>query len=287
MRYAFALLLAMALALSSLAQNGYMIRLDTEANLRASWSLDSELAARVPQGTQLTVLKQFNRWLKVSYEGSEVWLADWVMHTRLDDDGSMPEADSMLAMPAMPADMEPSNYHIRLLIETNLRELHSLESDIVAVLAEGSVLNVVDSFNRWLKVEHDGGHAWIADWVQHARLSEAEVEAIYYPPEPTTLYVDNCCQLGRDCATEADWHGGHLDFLAGLCPLPPDTDEVIYESPVHMTLMDNCCLMGQTCETVDDWQAGFYDYARDKCGMSMMMEDSSMSMNSMDKMMSG
>ena len=286
MRYAFALLLTMALALSSLAQNGYMIRLDTEANLRASWSLDSELAARVPQGTQLTVIKHFNRWLKVSYQGSELWLADWVMHTRLNADGSMPNTDSMLAIPAMPAEVAPSNYHIRLLIETNLRELHSLNTDIVAVLAEGSVLNVVDSFNRWLKVEHDGGHAWMAEWVQHERLTDAEVSDLYAPP-PIVMYVDNCCQLGRECETGADWHGGHLDFLAGLCPVPADTDEVIYESADYATLMNNCCLMGRSCENEDDWQAGYYDYARDMCGMSMMMDDSSMSMNSMDKMMSG
>lgn len=285
MRFAFALLLTMALALSSLAQNSYMIRLDTEANLRASYSLDSELVARAPQGTELTVHEHFNRWLKVSYEGNEVWLGDWVMHTRLSDDGSMPEADSMLAMPAMPADNMA--YYIHLLTQTNLRELHSLESDIVAVLAEGSVLNVVDSFNRWLKVEHEGGHAWMAEWVQHERLTDEEVGDMFAPP-PTVMYVDNCCQLGRECETAAHWNGGHLDFLAGMCPLPADTDEMVYDSPDYATLMDNCCLMGQTCETVDDWQAGYYDYARDKCGTEMMMmDDSSMSMNSMDMMMSG
>lgn len=285
MRFAFALLLTMALTLSSLAQNSYMIRLDTEANLRASYSMDSELVARAPQGTELTVHEHFNRWLKVSYEGSEVWLADWVMHTRLSDDDSMPMADSMMTMPAMPADNMA--YYIHLLTQTNLRELHSLESDIVAVLAEGSVLNVVDSFNRWLKVEHEDGHAWMAEWVQHERLTDEEVSDMFAPP-PTVMYVDNCCQLGRECETAAHWIGGHLDFLAGMCPLPADTDEMVYDSPDYATLMDNCCLMGQTCETTDDWQAGYYDYARDKCGTEMMMmDDSSMSMNSMDMMMSG
>ena len=276
MRYVFALLLALVLALSSLAQTSYMIRLDTEANLRESWSLDSELAVRVPQGAHMRVIKHFNRWLKVVYEGNELWLADWVMHTRLNPDGSLPESASTLVIPA---EVPPSNYHIRLLIETNLRELHSLDSDIVAVLAEGSVLNVVHSFNRWLEVEHDGGHAWMADWVQHERLSDEEVVDLYTPPPPpTTLYVDNCCQLGRECETDADWHGGHLDFLAGLCPLPPDTEEVIYDSPDHATLMDNCCLMGRSCDNEDDWQSGYYDYVRDMCGMSMMMGRSDMSM---------
>lgn len=283
MRFGLALLLALVLALSSLAQNSYMIRLDTEANLRESWSLDSELAVRVPQGTQLAVIKHFNRWLKVSYQGNELWLADWVMHTRLNADGSPPDTSPMMAMPA---DMPPSNYHIRLLIETNLRELHSLNSDIVAVLAEGSVLNVVNSFNRWLEVEHNGGHAWIADWVQHERLTDEEVGDLYAPP-PTMMYVDNCCQLGRDCESGADWRGGHIDFMAGLCPPPADTDEMVYETPEFLTLMNNCCLMGRSCESQDDWQSGYYDYARDKCGMADTMSDmmSDKAMDSMSKMM--
>ena len=137
------------------------------------------------------------------------------------------------------------------------------------------------------------GCAWMAEWVQHERLTDEEVGDMFAPP-PTVMYVDNCCQLGRECDTAAHWIGGHLDFLAGMCPLPADTDEMVYDSPDYATLMDNCCLMGQTCETVEDWQAGYYDYARDKCGMemmmdkdSMMMKDSSMSMNSMNKMMSG
>ena len=276
MRIVLTCLLALVMAATALAQNIFLIRLDIEANLRESHSLDSELVTRAPQGTQLTVLKHLNRWYKVNYEGNELWLADWVQHTRLNADGSAPAGASPMVMTAEPADTAPSNYHIRLLTETNLRELHSLDSDIVDVLAAGSVLNVVDSFNRWLKVEYAADHAWMADWVRHENLSDAEVSDLYAPP-PTTMYVDNCCQLGRECDTSAQWRGGHLDFLAGLCPVPADTDQVIYESPEYATLMDNCCLLGRSCENEDDWQSGYYDYARNMCGMdSMAMQSMSM-----------
>ncbi|MCY4147631.1 MAG: SH3 domain-containing protein [Chloroflexi bacterium] len=87
MRYALALLLALALALSSLAQDSYTIRLDTIANLREAPGLDSKVAAVLPQGTELLVSGHFNRWLKVVHNDEERWLADWVLHTRLPVNG--------------------------------------------------------------------------------------------------------------------------------------------------------------------------------------------------------
>ncbi|MCY4466181.1 MAG: SH3 domain-containing protein [Chloroflexi bacterium] len=282
MRYALALLLALILALSSLAQNSYMIRLDAEANLRESWSLDSDLVARVPQGTRLNVLKHFNRWLKVSYEGSELWLADWVMHTRLSDDEmlqpDLPPAPAQLMLP-------PMIHMIRLNTEANLRDQHSLDSDIVGSVPEGTLLTVMEEFNRWFKVMHDGNEGWLAAWVMHTRLTDEEVSDLLMPPPPTIMYVDNCCQLGQECDTDEQWEGGYKDFLAGLCLPPADTDEVIYDYPPIATIMDNCCLLGRSCENEDDWQNGYYDFVRDMCGMSMMMSMSDMSDMSMDSMM--
>ena len=32
--------------------------------------------------------------------------------------------------------------------------------------------------------------------------------------------VDNCCQLGRACSTDAEWDKGYYDFVNGFCPAP-------------------------------------------------------------------
>ena len=32
--------------------------------------------------------------------------------------------------------------------------------------------------------------------------------------------VDNCCQLGRACSTDAEWDKGYYDYVNGLCPAP-------------------------------------------------------------------
>ena len=38
---------------------------------------------RVAPGTILQVVGKFNRWLKISRSGSELWMADWVNYTRV------------------------------------------------------------------------------------------------------------------------------------------------------------------------------------------------------------
>ncbi len=216
MRYALVLLLALALALSSLAQNSYMIRLDIEANLRVSPGLDSDIAAVVPQGAELEVLEHFNRWLKVVHDDAERWLADWVQHTQLTE---MPSSMPVPLAPYRPA--HPSSTMIRLDIAANLRESHSLDSALVARLAEGSLLSVSDEFNRWLQVPYRGSELWLADWVMHTRLSLEEITSIYAPPPPPPpVIIDNCCLVGRDCRTEAEWVRGYFDFHSSWCPAP-------------------------------------------------------------------
>lgn len=222
MRYALALLLALVLALSSLAQNSYMIRLDTEANLRESHSLDSDIAAVLPQGTELEVLDHFNRWLKVVHDDAELWLADWVQHTQLTE--MSPPMPTPLA-PYMP--VHPSGTMIRLDIEANLRENHSLDSELAVRLAEGSLLSVTDEFNRWLQVSYGDSELWLADWVMHTRLSLEEIITIYAPPPPPPpVIIDNCCLIDRDCTTDAEWLSGYLDFHANWCPAPAEMSDM-------------------------------------------------------------
>ena len=218
MRYALALLLSLMLALNSLAQNSYMIRLDTAANLRESPALDSNIVAILPQSTEIEVLEHFNRWMKVTHADAAHWLADWVKHTQLTD---FPAAHMPLPLePHKPA--QPSPTMIRLDTEANLRELHSLDSEVVIRVAAGSLLPVMNAHNRWLQVSFAGRELWLANWVMHTRLSADEIAAIYAPPPPPAPapIIDNCCLVDRSCTTDAEWQRGYRDFQASWCPLP-------------------------------------------------------------------
>ena len=61
----------------------YQIRTDNIINLRNGYSLSDDIVETVPAGTILQVVGKFNRWLKIDRNGSEVWMADWVAHTRI------------------------------------------------------------------------------------------------------------------------------------------------------------------------------------------------------------
>ena len=74
---------------SATAQD-YNIRVDSPVNLRASYSTEADVVAIVPSNTVLRVIGRFNRWLKVNWQGIEVWLADWVNYTRVDNAPTLP-----------------------------------------------------------------------------------------------------------------------------------------------------------------------------------------------------
>ena len=94
----------------------YNIRADARINLRSCAGTNCRVVEAVPAGTVLQVVDRFNRWLKISRDGAEVWMADWVNYTRIEG-GSAPAApaaqpeqpDAPAAQPAQPQD-EVDNY---------------------------------------------------------------------------------------------------------------------------------------------------------------------------------
>ncbi len=80
------LLLTMLAVLSlhsvALAQ-GYSIQLTYNTNLRAGASLQANIVETALSGTTLNVVSELNRWLRISRNGNEVWMASWVSHARV------------------------------------------------------------------------------------------------------------------------------------------------------------------------------------------------------------
>ena len=79
------LLASLILALAHVASaQDYHIRANGRYNLRAEPRLDGRYVETVPAGETLLVIGNFNRWLKISRNGAEVWMADWLGYTRVD-----------------------------------------------------------------------------------------------------------------------------------------------------------------------------------------------------------
>ena len=63
----------------------YSIRANRGLNLRAEPALNAPIADTVLSGSILQVVGEFNRWLKIDRGGRQVWLADWVNYSRIDN----------------------------------------------------------------------------------------------------------------------------------------------------------------------------------------------------------
>ena len=92
MRIFAALLAILALCGAASAQD-YHIRVNGRYNLRAAPGLDGRWVETAPTGTILHVIGKHNRWLKISRDSRELWMADWLDYTRLDSSAAAPASD--------------------------------------------------------------------------------------------------------------------------------------------------------------------------------------------------
>ncbi|MCY4072891.1 MAG: hypothetical protein OXG60_16480 [Chloroflexi bacterium] len=87
--------IAVILLLQSVAlAQTYSIRITNNTNLRAWYSLDSAIVETAPAGATLDVMGSHNRWLRIDRKGKDVWMADWVAYTRVEDSASTTQAQA-------------------------------------------------------------------------------------------------------------------------------------------------------------------------------------------------
>ena len=84
-RYLTALVISILLMGVASARE-YSIRANRGLNLRAAPSLSADIADTVRTGDVLQVVGNSGGWLKISRNGNEVWLADWVNFSRIDSE---------------------------------------------------------------------------------------------------------------------------------------------------------------------------------------------------------
>ena len=87
-------------------------------------------------------------------------------------------------------------------------------------------------------------------------------------PSLAQATVDNCCQVNRTCATDAEWIHGWHDYQAGLCPVaaPVSASQLAdMTQPPPTTDVDNCCQTGRVCSTDAHWIQGYEDYQTGQC----------------------
>ncbi len=93
----FAVIIAVFALYGVAAAQDYAIRAESRNNLRSCAGFDCRVVETVPVGTVLQVTGEFNRWLKISRNGAEVWMANWVDYSRVEpgEQASSPPASSV------------------------------------------------------------------------------------------------------------------------------------------------------------------------------------------------
>ena len=161
------------------------------------------------------------------------------------------------------------SYSIRVEFNTNLRADHSLESDVVESAPAGSILQVVDSFNRWLKINRSGREVWMAGWVSHTRIADSG-QTTSQPASNVLAQVDNCCFVDRQCNSDQQWTDGYYAFQNNQCAAPAQSQPQISSQPVSSSpaQVDNCCFVDRQCHSDQQWTDGYYAYQNNQCPVS-------------------
>ena len=153
----------------------FQIRANRIINLRASHSLTSDIVETVGAGTVLDVVGKFNRWYRISRNGAEAWMADWVDYSRMDA-GAAATTDSSVSQPMTSAGTAVDNC---CFIDRQCR-----------------------SNAEWV----NGYHAH-----QNNQCGAAPMSTETRAPEPVSqpAVIDNLCYTVRTCRTPLEWVDGY------------------------------------------------------------------------------
>ncbi len=89
-----ALLIFLCLLCSLASAQSYSIRIEYNSNLRAANSLSARIVTTAQSGATLQVIGKTGRWLKISRNGREVWMAAWVSHSRVTGSAAASDVDN-------------------------------------------------------------------------------------------------------------------------------------------------------------------------------------------------
>lgn len=158
----------------------YSVQVTFNTNLRASYSLHAEIVETAPAGSVLQVMGEFNRWLKINRNGNEVWMANWVGHSRIESSNGSHTA----AQPASPVDN-------CCFVD---RQCHSDQ--------------------EWA----DG--YWAFQSGQCAVPTQPRTPTSTQSANTGSTQIDNCCFTDWQCNNDADWAAGFHAFQRNQCEHP-------------------------------------------------------------------
>lgn len=212
------------------AAQSYSIRVQFNSNLRAEASLDSQVLESAPAGSVLQVTGNVGRWLKINRDGLELWMADWVSYSRVED-----------AAP-QPANVSPAQVDNCCFVDRQCQTAQDWENGYWAFQS--------------------------GQCAAPAAPQPEQIPA--QPVSNAPAQVDNCCFVDRQCQSSQDWENGYWAFQNGQCAAPAPAQSQTSAQPASNASgqIDNCCLVNRQCHSEYDWDQGFYAYMAGQCPVS-------------------
>ena len=220
-----ATLLASCLLFGVASAQTYTIRVNDNTNLRASYSLQSAIVETVSAGATLNVIGSHNRWLQINRNSNEVWMANWVGHTRVEE-----------TAPTQPQTV--TNVDICCFVDRQC-----------------------NTDQEWTDGYWALQNGQCAAPAQSQGQISAQPVTTASTPVDNCCNVDRQCHTEKDW-TDGYWDfqnnqcGASTQSPGGVSTLPTATDP---------GQADNCCFIGWQCNSDEDWLTGFYAFQENRC----------------------
>ena len=176
-RWLAAACLALSLAALASAQSD-SIRITNNTRLRATYSLQGRILETAPAGTVLQVTGALGKWLKISRNNRDMWMANWVDYVKVD---SQPAA-------------------------TNIDNCCFIDRQCAS-----------DSEWQQGYRAFKNNECAAPTHTQKPASAPASAPVSAPASHPSFADVDNCCLLGWPCASDNDWTRGYLSYHDDQC----------------------------------------------------------------------
>ena len=253
----------------------YQIRTDHYTNLRASYSLSATIVETVPTGTTLHVVGRTNRWLQINRNGINVWMADWVGHTRIDSGGQTSTQTGTTEQIDNCCFVDRQCTSDREWTDGYWAYQHGqcsapAQSQSGTTTQTGTTAQIDNCcyVDRQCNTDQEWIHGyWAYQSNQCSAPAQSQSGTSTQPATNEADPINNCCFTGWLCNSDQQWTDGYWAFQSNQCDVPPG-------SRTRTGNVDSCCQLGWNCTIDEDQIHAKWTYADNNGQCNVPLQES-------------
>ncbi len=216
------------LFLASLASaQTYDIRTEANTNLRTGPGLDNSRVETAPTGTILQVTGQLGRWLKINRHARELWMANWVRHSRVQSAQSNTAAINNCCFVNRQCHSDSDWVDGYWAFQRNECPVSTPTTQETTTQPVSSTPAAVDNccfVDRHCTTDQQ----WTDGYWAYQNGQCFDKSAAGGSASPNASQANNCCHLNWQCQSETDWFAGFQAKQRNQCdPSSPGLGVII------------------------------------------------------------